>query len=334
MGKKFKENIVKLSASNDYEIAKNEWKYCGKIDTYGTVNVCICLHKIKYEYLIRNIYNRNIVIVGGTCRRNFKENRNLFTINKNFFDKIKKENDHNFDLHSFSQVCKIIYTQIIYERWKNIVNKRMIKRTKIFNNWYTLINSITHYDRAKKRQRKQYIKELLRNKTTEIINKKKYVYEKWYKLIELCIKNDKYKHCFNVKCKYLICGKNNSIFCSVKCFDIAKNRILSDIDKKTQKILDKYNIDKVSTFSEISDILFDVGIEKQKLSINAIMKRKYMQKICRKINNKITIGRDQLKNYIYDKIKKKEINKLTEQSKYILSLKENNKYEIIGNKYN
>lgn len=73
--KRFKEVLCEKSVSNDFNRAVLEWKrhaYDYRLDN------CICGVDIIHRFHIKNIHNKNIVIVGSTCVKNFmKDNEKL-----------------------------------------------------------------------------------------------------------------------------------------------------------------------------------------------------------------------------------------------------------------
>jgi hypothetical protein len=68
----FNINLLKLSNSNDIEIAKTEWYEIYRENRQEQTGICICQHKIKNIIYMYNIFNKNTICVGTGCCNKFK----------------------------------------------------------------------------------------------------------------------------------------------------------------------------------------------------------------------------------------------------------------------
>lgn len=66
--KKFKETLVGLSESDNYNQALKEWKF---IYTTEKDNNCICGHPIVKNCVFENKINNAVVVIGSTCVKKF-----------------------------------------------------------------------------------------------------------------------------------------------------------------------------------------------------------------------------------------------------------------------
>lgn len=95
-----KENLLPLSDSNEFMIAKKEWMYVGLMDNEdANFNCELCWHPaIRYEYTIQNRLNQNQMIVGSSCIEKFidqlaETQDNFYDINNEIVDKSRLDGD-------------------------------------------------------------------------------------------------------------------------------------------------------------------------------------------------------------------------------------------------
>lgn len=66
---KFENHIIEKSTTNNFDQAKNEWSFVRL--KYKEENKCICGQSIVHQFILKNLYNHNIVVVGSTCAHKF-----------------------------------------------------------------------------------------------------------------------------------------------------------------------------------------------------------------------------------------------------------------------
>ncbi|MGJ1190906.1 hypothetical protein [Sphingobacterium siyangense] len=85
---KFEKNLIELSLSNDYEVAKKEWDIISVKEKDGK---CICTQQLTYSITLKNTINGNEITVGADCLNKFISNNLGINIIK-CFNKIIRNN--------------------------------------------------------------------------------------------------------------------------------------------------------------------------------------------------------------------------------------------------
>src|SRR5690606_36106122 len=68
---KFENYIIEKSTTNNFDQAKNEWSFVQL--KFAEKNNCICGQSIVHQFILKNVYNHNIVVVGSTCAHKFMD---------------------------------------------------------------------------------------------------------------------------------------------------------------------------------------------------------------------------------------------------------------------
>jgi hypothetical protein len=99
-------NVLKLSKSKDWKIAKKEWTPIKVF--YEKNNTCLCSHyPITENIILKNINNSNEIIVGNCCINKFFE---IKTFNK-FFKALHKNKINQI-------IIDIAYKKNIINNWE------------------------------------------------------------------------------------------------------------------------------------------------------------------------------------------------------------------------
>lgn len=140
--KKFKEALIELSVSKDFNIAKDEWIILHK-HTFEKSN-CICTHDIIENHHIKNIYNKKTAIIGSKCIRHISNE--LYELTKkedSIENRLMKDPEYCLklqepDLKILHEYCKCID----YFEYRFYTSKTKEERINLYNSYDSSLCSI------------------------------------------------------------------------------------------------------------------------------------------------------------------------------------------------
>lgn len=143
---KLKENILPLSLSPDFHSARHEWRLAA-IEISDEFDNCPCGQEIKEHCYIRNQLNGNETYVGNVCIKNFLgiDTGNLFEGLKRLVKDIDANPNEDLIEHAWQMGYlhdeqEYVFLKSIKRKrklsekqlkWKQFINKRIIKQTKV-----------------------------------------------------------------------------------------------------------------------------------------------------------------------------------------------------------
>jgi hypothetical protein len=145
---KFNEHLLKLSNSNELEIAKTEWFEVLKETREESSGLCICQHKIKHIIYMYNKFTKYTISVGTSCCKKFKLQINKLNnqILKNIIRKNITKGEYKIIDNILEYTNNIESDIIIYITDEYINNKKIINLEKFKEIRDELENLITEYN--------------------------------------------------------------------------------------------------------------------------------------------------------------------------------------------
>lgn len=128
---KLKEEILKLSTSQDFEIAKLEWTFTNAFQSDG-YETCLCGHyPIRNICVIKNATNNAVTEVGNCCINKFLGLR-LGNLIFSSINKLKKNNTKSMNENSLIYILqKNVINQYEYGFYNNIMRKRKLSEKQL-----------------------------------------------------------------------------------------------------------------------------------------------------------------------------------------------------------
>lgn len=159
---KFTKQICKSSESNEYDIAEHEWVFF-KQTTATTKYKCICGVNIEHKFHIRNVFNKNELIVGSVCIKKFLKNNQALikNVEVSIYNNDKKDraflyrkcttchnkyNLHTTEDHDILLECESCNPLSHVKRFNDICDKRDIAMRKCIDcmHCYKLKNGVNN----------------------------------------------------------------------------------------------------------------------------------------------------------------------------------------------
>jgi len=103
---KFEKNLIELSLSNDYEVAKKEWVFKKYINNEAT---CVCGQHLQRHLIFVNKVNNNKAIIGCNCAEKFID----VAIGTSFTNGLKKLQTNKYAIISYSLLMHLHDNELI-----------------------------------------------------------------------------------------------------------------------------------------------------------------------------------------------------------------------------
>ena len=143
---KFDENLLKLSQSEDLQIAKKEWREIYREKRIDNSGVCICQHTLKNIIYMYNIFTKYTIIVGTGCCKKF--NLQVIRVDNNILKVVistmLKKGEYKLidNILEYTNTIQSQLTQYIETYYHD--NKSNLEKLKKLNN--DIKNLINEYD--------------------------------------------------------------------------------------------------------------------------------------------------------------------------------------------